>query len=53
LIDPAPIGVSQRDDVLLALLSLKEEFGLDPAIELRFGDIDMQFLLTDRLVRGV
>ena len=53
LIDPVPIGVSQRDEALLALLSLKDEFGLDPAIEFRLGDIDMQFLLTDRLVRGV
>lgn len=51
--EPVPIGVSHRDDALLALLSLSDELGRDPAIDPRFGDIDMQFLLTDRLVRGV
>ena len=51
--EPVPIGVSHREEALLALLSLNDEFGRDPAIEPRLGDIDMQFLLTERLVRGV
>ena len=50
-IAPVPIGVSH--EARLALLSLRDELGLEPAIDPRLGDIDMQFLLTERLVLGV
>ena len=52
-IEPVPMGVSHLDDARLALLSLNDEFGRDPATDPRLGEIDIQFLLTLRLVRGV